>query len=180
MGQLVQFEKELLTNPTNSQKLDIHGYLPTSEQIELSEAIRQSSAAGGSGGSSANNTPEPRSAGSNIGSATVEKGAQPFLLKMPKPRKQKQKKEVAPQENDSANQQSDSGDVAASSKSTEAASCNIPAQLKSLNEAMTCAPFPNQQMSAPSHTNNPSLSTPPSATSNSVVKDIVRKFEKSD
>ena len=92
MGQLVQFEKELISNPNNSQKLDISGYLPTPQQVELSEAIRQSSAAAGSGGSSANNTPEPKSAGGNTGSASVEASDQPFLLKMPKPRKQQRQK----------------------------------------------------------------------------------------
>ena len=123
MGQLVQFEKELLSSPNNAQKLDISVYLPTSEQVELSEAIRQSSSAGGSGGSSAHSTPEPRSAGGNAGSATVEKSCQPFLLKMPKPRKQKQKTEASPPENDLAKQHGDGVNIVSSHTSL---SCNIP------------------------------------------------------
>ena len=140
MGQLVQFEKELLSSPNNSLKLDIEVYLPTSRQIELSEAIRQSA---GSRGSSANNTPEPKSAGGNIVSASVEKCGQPFLLKMPKPRKMQN--ETVP---------------------------------------ITCAPLPNQHTSVSSGVNNTSFSllTSPSSSSNSTtaVKDIIKKFEKSD
>ena len=172
----MQFEKELLNNPTNSHKLDINGYLPSSVQVELSEAIRQSSA--GSRGSSANNTPEPRSAGGSIGSASVEASGQPFLLKMPKPRKhQKQQKPgVSVHANDCTKQQNDGVDTSTSCIPAEPQPSNL-----STEPASTTAPFPNQLSSAPSSVDNPSIptSTSPSSTS-SVVKDIVRKFEKSD
>ena len=180
MGQLVQFEKELLNNPNNTQKLDISGYLPSSAQMELSEAIRQSS--GGSGGSSANNTPEVKSAGASVGSASVEASGQPFLLKMPMPRRHKkqQKSGVSVQANDNTKQQSDAVDPSVNSKPQSSNSPFIP-QPAVTEPASTTAPFPNQLSSAPSSIDKPSvpLSIPPSLTS-STVKDIVKKFEKSD
>jgi dual specificity MAP kinase phosphatase len=179
MGQLVQFEKELLNNPNNTHKLDISGYLPTSAQMELSEAIRQSS--GGSGSSSANNTPEPKSAGATIGSASVEASGQPFLLKMPMPRRHKkqQKSGVSMQPNDNTNQQSDAADPSACFKPQSSNSPFIPQPAE--QPASTTAPFPNQLSSAPSSIDKPPAfpSIPPSSTS-SVVKDIVKKFEKFD
>lgn len=180
MGQLVQFEKELLNNPNNTQKLDISGYLPSSAQMELSEAIRQSS--GGSGGSSANNTPEVKSAGASVGSASVEASGQPFLLKMPMPRRHKkqQKSGVSVQANDNTKQQSDAVDPSVNSKPQSSNSPFIP-QPAVTEPASTTAPFPNQLSSGPSSIDKPSvpLSIPPSLTS-STVKDIVKKFEKSD
>lgn len=178
MGQLVQFEKELLNNPNNMQKLEISGYLPTSAQMELSEAIRQS--CGGSGGSSANNTPEPKSAGATIGSASVEASGQPFLLKMPMPRRHKkqQKSGASMQANDTTTGGADSS---VCSKPQSSNSPFIPPAAISEQPASATAPLPNQLSSAPSNVDKPSAfpSIPPSSTS-SMVKDIVKKFEKSD
>ena len=39
MGQLIQFEMGLSSNPNNPQKLDIDMYLPSSHHVELSEAL---------------------------------------------------------------------------------------------------------------------------------------------
>ena len=169
MGQLVQFEKELVNNPDNTHKLDIDGYLPSSAQMELSEMIRLSTFGTGSGGSSANSTPEPRSAGGNIGSASVEASGQPFLLKMPKPRRrQKQQLKFGvgnpEQPNNCTKKQND--DAQASyhncASSQEAHVSDFPVSPSTDDKSSTLSP---------------SVYSPTSSAS-SVVKDIVRKFEK--
>ena len=176
MGQLVQFEKELLNNPNNTQRLDISGYLPTSAQMELSEVIRQSS--GGSGNSSANSTPEPKSAGASISSASVEASGQPFLLKMPMPRRHKKqpKSDVSMQANDNTIQHSDS----VCSKPQSSNSPFIPEPAFTQQPPSTTAPFPNQLGSAPSSVDKPSVFPSFPSPTSSTVKDIVKKFEKSD
>ena len=180
MGQLVQFEKELLSTSNNTKKLDIDVYLPTLQQVELSEAIRRSSSAAGSGGSSANSTPEPRSAGGNIGSASIEKSAQPFLLKMPKPRKpkqkQQQKSDISLHDNDTVKQQGGGDDLPCSRALPESLSHTAQSQTEIEHDAR--APFPNQFTSAQSNSSSsPSL---PACFISPPVKDIIRKFEKSD
>lgn len=144
--------------------------------MELSEAIRQSSA--GSGGST-NNTPEPKSAGGNIGSAGVEISGQPFLLKMPMPRRHKKPQEsgVSVQANDYTKQQSDAVDPSVNCVPQSSNSCSLPRP----EPVSTPAPFPNQLSFTSSSADKPSTppSDPPSSTS-SVVKDIIKKFEKSD
>lgn len=179
MGQLVQFEKELLSNPNNSQRLNIDIYLPNSRHVELSEAIRQSSG----GGSSANSTPEPRSAGGNLGSASVEKSGQPFLLKMPKPRKRNQKQQNA--DNSLCEKEpAMSVCVADDCPPTGHGSlpCHMPTHPQDTDEPTSHVPFPKPTVSPPSNVND-SLSILPSASLPSTstgVKDIIKKFEKSD
>lgn len=167
MGQLVQFEKELLSSPNNSQKLDIEVYLPSSHHVELSEAIRQSAE---SGGSSTSNTPEPRSAGATVTSASVEKSGQPFLLKMPKPRKRNQKQQNV------ENSLSEKDSIRPACTSVEIHSLS---HSEDVSDSSSHSLFPH---SSPSSNVNDSLSTLPSSSSAKPagVKDIVKRFERSD
>ena len=76
MGQLVEFEKELVTHHSERETIDINQFLPTAEQEVLSKNIQGIAS---SSGSSAESTPE----------ASKATGSSPFILKLPAPRHMK-------------------------------------------------------------------------------------------
>ena len=76
MGQLVEFEKELVSLHSERETIDINQFLPTLEQETLSKNIQGIAS---SSGSSAESTPE----------ASKATGSSPFILKLPAPRHMK-------------------------------------------------------------------------------------------
>lgn len=76
MGQLVEFEKELVSLHSERETIDINQFLPTLEQETLSKNIQGLAS---SSGSSAESTPE----------ASKATGSSPFILKLPAPRHMK-------------------------------------------------------------------------------------------
>lgn len=102
MGQLVEFEKELVTHHSERETIDINQFLPTSEQEVLSKNIQGIAS---SSGSSAESTPE----------ASKATGSSPFILKLPAPRHMKGRNKKLSQEvgdNEMANELAGTGAVA--------------------------------------------------------------------
>lgn len=100
MGQLVEFEREIQQSSRNDI-LDLETFLPTLEQEKKSDKMRRLGT--GSGGSSAESTPE---------ASKAQHSDPPFVLKLPAPRHKKRKfKKPSNTENTKNGEEANSGSV---------------------------------------------------------------------